>query len=190
MTTRRLTTQLSALGTLIADRWPDRIEHRLVVQLVATLPRSLEHMATITADGHPTSTPGAPDRGNGARGESELTSVESAVESRLRLADPERSPTEAYVAMRAAVVAAALAVAEDDRTETRRQLRTAQRLVDTWQPPVVIQPTAHRCTPAGEEALEAWVRPDCEANAVRSGLCSACYQRRRYHHQQRSEGAA
>jgi hypothetical protein len=182
MTQRRLTTQLTALGTLIADRWPDRIEHRLVAQLAATLPRSLEHLATVVADGFPASTPGAPDRGNGGRSESELTSVESAVEARLRLSDPdpERSPAEAYAGLCAAVVAAAVAVADEDRMAARRQLRAAQRIVDRWQPPVVEAYRQLRCTPPADEATAPWARPDCENVAApnRRGLCDACSMRR------------
>ena len=183
MTTRRLTTQLTALGTLVADRWPERLEHRLVAQLAATLPRSLEHLATVTADGHPTSTPGAPDRGNGARGDSELTSVESAVEARLRLGDPNRTlraPAEAYASLVLHVTTAAVAVADDDRMAARRALRSAQLIVDTWQPPVVEAYRQLRCTPPADEATAPWARPDCENVAApnRRGLCDACSMRR------------
>ena len=183
MTTRRLTTQLTALGTLITNRWPHRLEHRLVTQLAATLPRSLEHLASITADGYPTSTPGASERGIGGRSTSELWPVESTIETRLRLDDPNRTmsaPAEAYATLVLHVTTAAVAVADDDRMAARRALRSAQLIVDTWQPPVVEAYRQLRCTPPADEATAPWARPDCENVAApnRRGLCDACSMRR------------
>lgn len=183
MTAPRITTQLAALGTLIADRWPNRLEHRLVTQLAATLPRSLGHLAAIAADGYPTSTPGASDRGIGGRSENELWSVEAAIETRLLLDHPDpasQAPSAAYAALAASVVEAAAAVADDDRMAVRRALRNAQRLVDTWQPPVVEVYRQVRCTPPADEATDPWTRPDCENIAApgRRGLCDACSMRR------------
>jgi hypothetical protein len=180
MPTPRLTTQLAALQTLIANRWPNRIEHQLVTQLATTLPRSLDHLTTITADGHPTTTPGAADHHNGGRTDNELTTVEAAVEARLQLAHPDRSPTDAYHHLCTTITTAATFVALNDRPGVRNSLRAAQRIVDTWQPPATPTYTQLRCTPPADEATQPWTRPDCENIAApgRRGLCDACSMRR------------
>ena len=165
-----LTARVAALATLIDDRWPNGAESRLVTELARTLPRSLTHMATLTADGYPTSTPGASDRGTGAGGDHDKLGTIVALRAHA---------TEAYSDLCGRVSDAAAHLALEDRLGVRSSLKAAQWLVDTWQPPVVVQPSLHRCTAPDSESLEPWVRPECDALAVKAGMCSACYTRRR-----------
>ena len=181
-----VTAQVHALHTLIRDRWPGGTEDRLCAELVRTIPRSLGYMVAVTPDGWPTSTPGAPDRGNGGRGVAELTSVEAATHHRAR-------PTASYAALCGFVAGAAANVALVDRPGVRQALRGAQRIVDEWQPPVVVQYDTVRCSAPAEDHLEPWYRPDCENIAAtgRRGLCDACSMRRhRWIKANEQEGAA
>jgi hypothetical protein len=166
----RLAPRVAALHVLIVDRWPGGTEDRLCAELGRTLPRSLTYMATITADGYPTSTPGAPDRGSGTGGAHDKL---GAIVARREHASA------SYAALCAAVGDAAACVALVDRSGVKSALRAAQRLVDEWQPPVVVQPSTHRCHAPDGEHLEPWVRPECENLAVKAGMCHACYMRRR-----------
>ena len=169
MTASRLTVRTVALHTLIVDRWPGGTEARLCAELTRTLPASLAYMAAITADGYPTSTPGAPDRATGGSGSHDK--LGSIVARRERAAA-------SYAALCASVGDAAACLALVDRSGVKTALRAAQRLVDEWQPPVVVQASLHRCTAPDDEHLEPWVRPECDSLAVKAGLCHACYMRR------------
>lgn len=178
-----ITAQLAALRTLIDDRWPGSRTAGRAEQLAATLPRALAHMADHCPDGYPTSTPGAPDRGNGGRSTAELTSVEAAVHHRTR-------PADAYAALCASVANAAAHVALMDRRGTSAALRQAQQVVDAWQPLAPDTYRSLRCTPPSDEAMQPWARPDCENIAApgRRGLCDACSMRR--HRWQREQACA
>ena len=177
--------RLHALGHLISDRWPGGLEARLCAVLARTLPRSLAHLAAVTADGFPSSTPGASDRGNGGRSTAELTSVESAVHGRTR-------PSAAYAALCAAVGDAAAAVAVMDRRGVRDALRAAQGVVDAWQPPAHDTARTLRCSAPSDVHLEPWYRPDCDNVSApgRQGLCDACAMRRWRWRRAQESGAA
>lgn len=169
-----VTARIHALNHLIGDRWPGGVEIRLCAELARTLPRSLTHLVAVTADGFPTSVPGAPDRGNGGRSAAELTSVESAAHARRRSA-------EAYAALCARIGDAAASVALMDRHGVRDALRAAQGIVDAWQPPASETARSLRCSAPSDVHLEPWYRPDCDNVSApgRQGLCDACAMRRR-----------
>ncbi len=171
MTASRITVRATALGHLITDRWPGGTEARQIAELARTLPRSLAYMASVAPDGWPTSTPGAPDR-VGSAGSGSPDKLAGIVARR-------QHATASYAALCDAVGAATVFVAQMDRPGVRGALRAAQRVVDEWQPPVVVQASTHRCAPADSESLEPWTRPECQDLAVKAGLCNACYMRRR-----------
>jgi hypothetical protein len=174
-----ITARVAALHTLIGDRWPGGVEDRMCAELARTLPRSLAHMVAVTPDGFPTSTPGAPDRANGARGSAELTSVESATHHRTR-------STRSYTALCVFVGDAAARVALMDRMALKDSLRAAQAVVDEWQPPMSAaeRETAWRnvrCSASVDMAgYMDWSLADCENVAApgRQGLCTRCHMRR------------
>lgn len=161
--------QLAALTTLIGDRWPDGQELRQCAELARTMPRAIGHMVAVTADGFSASTAGNPDR-VGARstsGDGMLSTV----------ARRDRS-TAAYGALSAHLADAAASLVALDRYGVRDALRDAQRVVDVWQPPVVVQASASRCAAIGTETMEPWYREDCTDLAVKAGLCANCFMRR------------
>ena len=172
--------QSRALTTLIADRWPNRLEHVLAQQLTDRIPATLAAMTLVASDGYPTSTPGAHDRNNGGRGTSELTSVEAAVMTRTR-------PTGAYSTLSASVAVAAVHLWHSDRGGLRAALKAALRITDQWQPPADPKlADTLRC--AGTVPDSDWIgRADCtniaDGGTMSLGLCVRC--RRAYNRHER-----
>lgn len=175
MTTHRLTTQTAALTTLIGDRWPNGTEARLVADLAARLPRTIEQMAWSTPDGYPTSVIGADGRGGGGGGGS-LDTLGNLVAARAAGAD-------AYALMCELVARAAACVVDTDRHGVRRAISDALTVTDVWHAPLtpkqkenLMCATKH----AEDVGTEPWVDPTCErvADVGRNGLCEACYRRR------------
>ena len=126
-------------------------------QLEETAPASLRIITRLLAlaDGYGH---GAPES-DGSRGASELTSVETAADSRLALNDDLR-------AIQAAVVAAAAHV------------HAAIAILHAYTAP----PPDMRCNGgSGQPGAHAWGRPDCTdivEPGRQSGLCIACRRRR------------
>ena len=119
-------------------------------------PLVLDHLARITPSGGPTSTLGGGSGGGDVSRPTELAAI-AGLEARDRHDRIAGLAAEALGALR-------LLVAE---------VRAVPVEVDT-----VAETSRIRCTGGAGE----WADPSCSRNAVtRSGLCSPCYQRMRYH---------
>jgi hypothetical protein len=178
----RTLTQAKALHEIVTKQWGDTSANaKRTRTILTTLPNAIAYMATITPDGYPTSTPGAPDRG-GSRSTNELTSVEAAYVQR-------NDSVLAHQLLTNMLKAAALTAHLNDKPACRTHLKQVQTIINTWQLPAAPKLAATlRCT--GGEGLDElnapWKRPDCTniSDPRRNGLCTACHMRR-YRHNQR-----
>jgi hypothetical protein len=146
VTPRRLTAQLAA-------------GHQLADKFYAAAGPVLDLLAVTAPDGYP-------GGGEGVRGSSELTSVERAVEARLRDANAQDWQ----------IILAA------HQTATRA-FHDGLAAIDRHRRPDPTDTTRHRCTGGmGLPGHLNWGRPDCTNivpdNRRNAGLCDACRMRR------------
>ena len=175
MTASRLTPRVSALTTLIGDRYGrGSTEYRLSNQLKTMLPVVIDQMARVCPDGYPTSTPGASGR-DGGGGSSSLDTLGNLVARR-------EHPTASYAALCALVGDATADLSASDRQGMKRALNACLRIADEWQPKVDTEAIvrAQKCTSPAADHVESWYRADCENVAApgRQGLCDACHMRK------------